>query len=268
MKENKDIKFSIRISQLTILKMESTYKSVWIILFLSFLNSTVLFSQSSNQSIIYQAYISGKMDKWASVITSAEKEKSPGIEKKLELISYYYGYTGYLIGTKKTDTAERYIDKAEKLINEVLRKSPANATAFAYKGSFTGFRIGISKFKAISLGPESNASIEKALKIDPDNVQAIVDKGNSLFHTPKLFGGDKKEAVRLFQKAATILEKNAAAKNNWFYLNVLTLIARAYEQTGNYSMALHSYKKILTFEPDYQWVKNELYPACQQKLKN
>jgi len=267
MKENIDIKFSIRMSPLLNLKMKSAHKSVWFVLLFSFFNVPFLFSGSAHQSVIYQAYISGKMDKWASVITSVEKEKSPGIDRKLELISYYYGYSGYLIGTKKTETAEKYIDKAEKLINDVLKKSPANATALAYKGSFTGFRIGISKFKAITLGPESNASIEKALKIDPDNVQAIVDKGNSLFHTPKIFGGDKKEALKLFQKAAALLENNSGAINNWFYLNVLTLIAKTYEQTGNYQQALHTYNKILKFEPDYQWVKNELYPACQAKVR-
>jgi len=268
MKEQKAIHFSIRILQLIILKMKSARSSVWLVLLFSFINVPLLFSQLSYQSVIYQAYISGKMDKWASVIALVEKEKSPKIEKKLELIGYYYGYSGYLIGIKNTASALNYIDKAEKLINDLLKKMPNNATALAYKGSFTGFRIGISKFKAISLGPESNASIEKALIIDPDNVQAIVDKGNSLYHTPKFFGGDKKEALKQFQKAASLLERNAGTKNNWFYLNVLTLIAKANEHTGNYKQALHTYDKILAFEPDYQWVKNELYPACQMKVKN
>lgn len=59
------------------------------------------YPESNYQHAIYQSYISGNMNKWASVITAAEKENSANTERRLELISYYYGYIGYLIGTKK-----------------------------------------------------------------------------------------------------------------------------------------------------------------------
>lgn len=172
-----------------------------------------------------------------------------------------------LLVPKKNESAEKYIVRGEKLIAEVLKKSPENATALAFKGSFIGFRIALSKFKALTLGVESNECIEKACNINPNNIQANVDKGNALYHTPKLFGGDKKEALKLFQQAARLLEKNNNTSNNWFYLNILTLIAKNQESLGNFHQAIQTYEKILVFEPNYQWVKNELYPSCKLNLK-
>jgi tetratricopeptide (TPR) repeat protein len=47
---------------------------------------------------------------------------------------------------------------------------------------------------------------------------------------------------------------------------VLTLLARNYESLEQYEQAKQTYEKILHFEPDYKWVKNELYPALKAKL--
>jgi len=147
------------------------------------------------------------MKKWESVILILEKQNPESISGKLELISYYYGYIGYLLGIKNYDLASKYIDKGDKLIAQVLKQAPKNATAYAFKGSFIGFRIGMSRFKAITLGPESNKNIAQALKLEPANIQAIVDNANVLYHTPRLFGGDKSHSLKLFLKSITLFEK-------------------------------------------------------------
>lgn len=244
----------------------SKFLKLIITLFLVFAAFSFVNAQTGYKPIIYKAYINGDMTKWASVIYTIEKENPTSVEKKTELISYYYGYIGFLLGTKKYETAQKYMTKGEKMIDELLKTNPKNATLYAFKGSFIGFRIGISHFKAITLGSESSANVNKAYQLDPQNVQAIVDKGNALYHTPKLFGGDKKESLKLFQKGARQLELNHQTKDNWFYLNVLTLLARNYESLEQYEQAKQTYEKILHFEPDYKWVKNELYPALKAKL--
>lgn len=206
------------------------------------------------------------MKKWENVIVSFEKQKPATIDEKLELISYYYGYIGYLLGVKNYEKAAINIDKGDKLIADVLKQAPKNATAFAFKGSFIGFRIGMSKFKAITLGPESSKSIAHALQLEPGNIQAHVDKANALYHTPGLFGGDKKQSLKLFLKASTLLEKSKQTDNNWFYLNVLTLTAKNYESLEQWQNAKAIYEKIMRFSPDYKWVKNELYPTLLKKM--
>lgn len=247
---------------------QSSYKIAFVIFIILIYNLQNFKSkaESTYKSIIYTAYINGDMNKWASMIYTIEKQNPATVDGKLELISYYYGYTGFLIGTKKYDLAQRSIDAGERHINEVLKLSPRNATAYAFKGSFLGFRIGLSKFKAISLGPESNRYISKATVLDPQNIQGIVDNANALYHTPKLFGGDKREALLLFQKAIQLIEREKLTDKNWFYLNVLTLTAQAHASLGELAKAKAIYEKIIRFEPDYKWVKNELYPELLKKM--
>jgi tetratricopeptide (TPR) repeat protein len=226
-------------------------------------------AQSPYKKTVYTAYINGEMNKWAAVIQTIERNNDiKTVDQKLELISYYYGYIGYLIGTKKTDDAQKLIVKGEKLIEQVLHTEPRNATAYAFKGSFIGFRIGISKFKAISLGPESAANVNKAVELDPTNTQAIVDKANALFYTPALFGGNKQEALKLFLKAAKLIESKKNTENNWFYLSLLTTIAKAYEKLDHTNQAKLTYEKILRVEPGFKWVKDDLYPNFIARTKS
>jgi tetratricopeptide (TPR) repeat protein len=230
--------------------------------------STNTFSQTAHNKSIYVAFIHRDMNKWENVIHVMESSKSVNtIDQKLEFINYYYGYIGYLIGKKEVVKAEKMITKGEKLIDQVLHDSPKNATALSFKGSFMGFEIGTCKYKAMFLGSESKNCVNNALKIDPENVQALIDKGNILFYAPKIFGGDKKEALVYFLKGARIIEMNKETDQNWVYLNLLSMIASAYEKTGKLAEAKQVYEKILLNEPDLVWVKNDLYPNLLAKIK-
>jgi tetratricopeptide (TPR) repeat protein len=230
--------------------------------------SSNIYSQTTYSSSIYIAFIHRDMNRWENVIHTIELSKSVNtINQKLEIINYYYGYIGYLIGKNEFDKAEKLITKGEKLINQVLHDSPKDATALSFKGSFMGFEIGTCKYKALFLGTESKNYINNALKIDPENVQALIDKGNILYYAPKLFGGDKKEALVYFLKGAKILEKNKETEQNWVYFNLLSIIASAYEKTDKLAEAKQIYEKILLNEPDLIWVKNDLYPNLLAKIK-
>ena len=114
------------------------------------------------------------------------------------------------------------------------------------------------------MGKESISYINRAYKLDSQNVQAILDKGNLLYHMPGIFGGDKKEAVRLYEKAVLRMEKHQNLKQNWLYLNVLTTIARHYEEEKQWKKAVLIYEKILQQEPEFTWVKDTLYPAAKR----
>jgi tetratricopeptide (TPR) repeat protein len=229
--------------------------------------SYVVAGQNSYREQTYNAFVTGDIGKWLNVLKSMESDKISSNDKKLELISYYYGYIGYLIGEKNYTEAGKYITKGESLIAEVIKSSPKNATAYSFKGSYIGFRIALSKLKAITLGSESIANVDKALKIDPDNVQALVDKANTLYHAPKLFGGDKEQAVKYLQKAIRVMESTRNTHSNWMYLNTLVQLARMYENIGQINSAARIYEKILAFEPDYKLVKDELYPSLKSRMK-
>lgn len=226
-------------------------------------------SESIYKKLIYKAFVNGEMYKWEEIIHSMEVNNgNKTIDQKLELISYYYGFTAHLIHKKQYDKATQYCTKGETLIAQLNAQSPQNASVHAFKGAFLGFRIGISKFKSVVLGPESEASINKAYELDPQNPQVLIDKANLFYYKPSFFGGDKKQALKLYQKAITILDKNKDHINNWLYINTLTSIALAYEKTNQDILSKAMYERILHLEPNFKWVKNELYPGLLNKIKN
>ncbi len=219
------------------------------------------FSQSSYRDLMYKAYSRGKMDKWYQLMHVCEKNANQhNLEEQLELISYYYGYTAWLINAKKYDTAEKYIEKTEIIIDKLLIKSPKNATLHAYKGAFIAFEIGVSSYKAVYLGRKSVAFIDKSLALDPENIQGNIEKGNSLYYCPPVFGGNKKDAIKYYIRAVNSFEKQGLVVNNWMYINTMTALGQAYEATNQIQKAKTCYEKIIRIFPNFMWVEEELYP--------
>ena len=65
--------------------------------------------------------------------------------------------------------------------------------------------------------------------------------------------------LKVYQKAILFLENNPALlTNNWFYLNMLMMLAYAYEQTGQSNMAQETYRKILKIEKDFKGVTGKI----------
>ena len=226
-----------------------------------------IYSETPYKKSLYNSFINREMFKWGNIIRTMDTGKSTTVDQKLELINYYYGYIGYLIGKKQNDIAGKMIPKGENLIHQVLLVSPKNATALAFKGSFLGFRIGISKLKTFALSRQSFADINRAYALDPQNFQAIIDKGNLLYYSPGILGGDKEEALKYYLKGSRILEKNKETDQNWVYLNLLTTIAMAYDKTDNPLQAKLICEKLLRKEPNYRWMKDVYYPTLLEKTR-
>ncbi|MCD7976602.1 MAG: tetratricopeptide repeat protein [Tannerellaceae bacterium] len=156
------------------------------------------------------------------------------------------------------------IEKGSQLTKTILEIEPRNVTAYAYKGSFIAYKMAINKLTTMILGPECIRHINQAYESDSTNIQAITDKANLLFYSPGMFGGNKKEAIRYYEKAISLLEENRETENNWQYLNLLTTLAQQYKSLGKQEAARKTYEKILQIEPDYIWVKDELSPQLKK----
>ncbi len=123
--------------------------------------------------------------------------------------------------------------------------------------------------KAPFLGPESIRNINHALEIGPDRPQGWIENGNALYYMPKIFGGSKEKALESYNKAIQLMEKDAEMiKHSWLYINVLMILGQSYEKTENYQMAKITYEKVLRIEPDFTYMREELYPALMKKWKS
>lgn len=234
---------------------------------ISFLAAQNDSSHLNRRKASYDAFITGKMENWVPIIQEVEGIESPTKDETIELLRYYYGYSAYLIGMKNKKGAKVYVNKGDKLIKQLLKEEPNNATIMAFKGSFTGLKVVLNKIRIITLGPESIRCINRAYKADPEDIQAITDKANLLYFTPGLFGGDKKESFVFFEKAINKIETEQNTEHSWFYLALLSLLAEHYEKEGYHDKALATQQKVLSIEPNLQWLKEKILSKLDEEDK-
>lgn len=229
------------------------------------LAASVSFGATGRRHRIYEAYVNGNRAQWIQVVGEMERSAEPKtLLWKLELTEYYYGMVGYYIGTKRNDLAAPILQKAYTLVESVLRDHPGNATAMAYKGSLTAFKISLNRYKVMVLGRESLKWLERSLDADPENVQALFDRGNAYVHAPVLFGGDVEQGILMFRKAMSLLEKRNLTEDNWLYLHLLVTTADACKRAGHPEKARPYYERALQVEPRFRLVKEGLLPALDR----
>jgi tetratricopeptide (TPR) repeat protein len=218
---------------------------------------------------LYHCYISSDMVEWQKVIVDLEKEldvtKSSDIE--FQLLHAQYGFIGFLLGSKRTSMAEEYIPKADLHIASLLKTNPDWAEVIALEAAIIAYKISISPYKVVFLGPRSIRLLDNALELAPTNVYVLIEKGNYKHYAPSFVGGNPKEAIIFYQKAISNLNASNQTRT-WWYLNTLTQIALAAEKAKDYKLASKTYREILALEPNFKWVKDYLYPQLLKKTGN
>ncbi|MFB6320182.1 hypothetical protein [Saccharicrinis sp. FJH54] len=217
---------------------------------------------------IYSAYISGNMEKWEQVLNNMEKlyQSKPDIKLLENIVEAQYGLIGFLIGEDQDDKAGKILIVAEKNLDLLMKRNDKVARYWAYKCAFTGFKIGISPYKAPFLGPRSFSYINEALALDDHNPYVLMEYANGKYYAPAFAGGDKTLAISTYDKAIHMLESDSVnLKNSWYYLMAKTNYGTALLKKGYKTNAIRIFDEILIFEPRYSWVANELKPEA---LKN
>ena len=217
--------------------------------------------QGINYRSLVKTYADGSWSGWGPEIAKAEKSLPNDTESKFVLINLYFGYVGHFIDGGNYDIAFEYIHKGEKLIQQILVVEPSNVTALSYKGAFLAFRVGINRIKYLATAFNGLSLIYKAYDMDKNNLIAILNKASALYFLPAVFGGNKAETIRLLNYACSLMEKSGDTLDNWMYYYTLIFIGRSNEKTGKLIEAKHAFEKVLQLEPEFKWVKNDLYPA-------
>lgn len=237
-----------------------------VILILLILSS--LGAMATYKTEIYRAYISNNMIEWKKVMDRMNLETKRDNDFLLELLNYQYGYIGWCIGNKENEQAKKYLSLAEKNIEILEKQSFELSTLNAYKSAFYGYRVGLNKLQAPFIGPKSIESAKKAIELDRNNPYGYIQIGNSEFYMPSVFGGSKTVALDNFKKAENRMERNPGKiKNDWNYLSLLAMIVMTYKELKQYELAKYYCEKALKTEPEFLWVKLDLYPEIKKLVK-
>ncbi len=223
---------------------------------------------ADNRSEIYSAYLSNRMEVWKNVIDRMEASGAKNNEFLLELVNYQYGYIGYCLGFNKEKEARSYLNLAEKNVSILEKAGYRIPVLNAYRAAFYAFRISLSTISAPFNGPKSLNSAKKAVGLDSKNYFGYTQLGNAYFYMPASFGGSKKIAFENFNKARELMEKDPSlTRGNWNYLSLLVTIAQSYTYLEEYEKAKAEYENILKIEPDFIYVKDDLFPKLLAKMK-
>jgi len=221
-------------------------------------------AQTKYQSIIYNSYISGNMENWGSAIKNMAEQKHNNTEYIIELINYQYGYIAWCIDHKKEREAGYFISEMEDNLTYLGKTAGETAIFHAYTAALYGFKIGLNNWKAPVFGKKSMHHAKTALEKDSLNVQANLEMGNIWNYMPEIFGGSKTKAMHYYSRALRIFENQySELHNNWNYLNLLVLAGQTAHKRGHKQTAIDFYEKALKFEPQFQWVRNELLPPLK-----
>lgn len=216
---------------------------------------------AQNSVSIYKAYNASDMTAWKYTIDRMESNPDKSNVFRLELLNYQYGYIAWCIGEKNAEIAQKYLRKAENHLGFLENEKYKLTDIYAYKAAFVGYKIGISPYKAPFIGHRSLKYAELSVNIDSTNALGYIQLGNIKFYSPVVLGGSKEIAIKYYLKALQIMEENKPSmEKNWNYLNLLGTIITAYKEVGNYSLAKYYCHKALEIAPDFDWVKNKLYP--------
>ncbi|MBN2615234.1 MAG: hypothetical protein JXR71_06030 [Bacteroidales bacterium] len=232
--------------------------------------STLSAQVDAYRKIVYQSYLGTNMGNWKGVIDLLEARPGKPDSVLLELANYEYGYVAWCIGTQNTDEAYRYLDLLEKNLKRLKKNNFQLSFVSAYLSAVYGYKIGLSPIKAPFYGPKSVNYSRLSMKQDSTNPFGYIQYANALYYRPVIFGGSKTEALYYYLKAEKMMHRNREKyiNENWNYLSLLTSIAQAYEETAQYEKANSAYKLILTIAPDFDWVKNKIYPEFLKNRMN
>lgn len=144
-------------------------------------------------------------------------ERIAEAEKNQWLAYYYAAYcnasAGIMAGAvgdmmaAKADKTDPYADKADKQIKKAEDLAKNNSEIFIVKKMIATLRmLGDPMSRYMTYGPEAQAMLDEAKKLNPDNPRVYVLEGQDKFYTPAEFGGSKEEAKILFEKAQKLYE--------------------------------------------------------------
>lgn len=227
-------------------------------------------TEDCSSCTIYKGYISGNMEMWKKGMLELEGQykRDPKACTLYTLAEARYGYIGYLLGRNEKNVARPVIETFASELDQLAAYPEYRAETEAFRVALLGFRMGLNPARAVTLGPKALKQLETAMQVGKNSAAVWIEKANSEAHMPAFAGGSKEKAAESFREALRLFETGGnVTPCHWRYLNTIVLSGQLLERMGDYRGAVEAYQRALRREPDFQWVKDELLPEAEKKLK-
>ena len=131
-------------------------------------------------------------------------ERISNLEKTEWLPLYYASYAYIMISFHETDNAKKdaCLDQAQKLLDQALAINPNESELHMLQGFLFPARINIDPMgRGMIYMEKMNASLNKALELNPNNPRVYYLRATMIYHMPEAFGGGAANALPLYKMA-------------------------------------------------------------------
>lgn len=178
-------------------------------------------------------------------------------------LAYVSSRLAPILPGERKEERRKLLEEAEEALRQSLALTPRDAEAQALLGAVYGAQIGLSPWKAMTLGPKIAESFRRAEEIAPENPRVALQKGISLLFVPRAFGGGAEAAERELRRAEALFAREGRGKPwpNWGRVDVLAWLGQARARQGDEEGARRLYLRALELAPGHAWISGELLPA-------
>jgi tetratricopeptide (TPR) repeat protein len=168
----------------------------------------------------------------------AQQKNTAGAYEQLALLNFWLCEAGHGKNDDKLikQAAEDGVEAAKK----ATELDPKSSEARRLRGDLLGTLIPHVFAGGMRYGRESTSEIEKAIELDPNNVNAYIARAVSYFYTPSAFGGSHEKAVEMLKKAVS-LDSTSDTAHIW--------LARVYLEDGKRNDARGEINEALRLNP-------------------
>jgi glycosyltransferase involved in cell wall biosynthesis len=197
---------------------------------------TLTLQAHSNPCEIASLFKTGTTQSWQHYMQT-QYPKLPSTQKgELQMQSdVLYIYIGFLLGNHNKPQAQKYVDTLITLMHQYKQTVGEDAFYHARQAGITGFKIALAPWKAPLIGPENSEHIQKALALDSQSTEALIEQANTLFYAPALFGGNRSQALHTYTQAYYYLKTRVHNHKHATAHNPTTLCQKHYGRNGDYS---------------------------------
>ena len=192
---------------------------------------------------------------------SRNASKLTELELGKQLTAYEHAYIDYrqalyYMQNRDNKNAEQQLNQAEQYL--VNKGDDRTSKDYSLQASVYSLKAGLGIFNGAVYGSKSSAAIDKAKQLNPNNPQVWLVKGLSAFHTPGIFGGSNKQALKHFDKAIEMYEQNSNKSAYWGYEEALVWRALVHKKNSNSKLCLRDLNQALASAPEFVWASELL----------
>jgi tetratricopeptide (TPR) repeat protein len=198
-----------------------------------------------------------------------QDEQITGNDSLAAWAHYYIGLDDWLltfVSPGNQEGQKKLMDDALAHLESAIKLKTNLVDAYAVKRRCLYWRYFLDRGTAKAFVSESQAALQKAKALAPENPLVILEEAVDLFYKPAAAGGNQQQGLARFQEAIEGFEqqpKKDRIESRWWRAMACMMLGQAYLGVEKPEDAERAFKAALALEPHFEMVKNGMLPMTQ-----